>query len=107
MTDDTPHGWLEPSRVRDWLKIDDEASDQADLAETIRQAVAEWIEAQRPDLDPNDFGPRLIQAGLLAVGRVFGRYDKATFSELGNLDSTIGGDVDLVRLIGKPRPVLG
>ena len=111
---ETPHGWLDSTLVLSWLKIDGDASDQADLAETIRQAVGSWVEDRRRDLfTTTDEGPvfeatpRVVQAALLAVGRLYGRYDKATFAELGNVDSTIGGDVDLVRLLGKPRPVLG
>ena len=52
--------------------------------------------------------PRIVQAALLAVGRLYGRYDAASFAELGSVDSTIGGDVDLRRLLGlNRRPVLG
>lgn len=112
MADET-YPWLPSATVMAWLKVS-VGSPGATIVETCRQAAADWIEDQRPDL--RDVAgvfqatPRIVQAGVLAAARLHERAGSAaglvSFGEFGAA-SILRTDPDITRMLGRPRPVTG
>lgn len=107
--------WLPLERCLSWLKIDAEAP-QAQAVEESRQAAAEWVEDQRPDLlggtveEPTfEAGPRIVFAGVLATARLYTRQGSPTgLVEYGDFAaSVLKSDPDVRQLLGRPRPKVG
>jgi hypothetical protein len=108
--------WLPLERVLAWLQLRPE-DDQAGVVELCRQAAADYLEQQRPDLatdqlqldgTPAPFAatPALVQAGVLAAARLYARRGSpaglASFGEFGAAE-VLRLDPDVARLAGLGR----
>jgi hypothetical protein len=109
---DETYPWLPSATVMAWLKVA-AGTPGATIVETCRQAAADWIEDQRPDLhgvDAFEATPRIVQAGVLAAARLHERAGSAaglvSFGEFGAA-SILRSDPDITRMLGRPRPVTG
>lgn len=118
MTTSVAFAWLDPTRALAWCKVDRDAGVNADNVELARQAAADWIEDQRPDLkvtDPEAEGypfaatPRIVMAGLIATARLKERAGTpAGLVNYGEFTgSVLRNDPDVRQMLGHPRPVLG
>lgn len=120
MTQDTPelepYGWLPLPAVLSWLgmRSDDAGAEAVELA---RQAAADYLETQRPDLRVADVQldgtaapfaatPAVVQAGVLAAARLYARRGSpaglASFGEFGAAE-VLRLDPDVARLAGLGR----
>lgn len=112
--------WLPAADVRTWLQLADDAD-----VEVVRMAAADYCEEQRPDLlaivleDGEPVGtlfaatPKIVQAGLLAAGRLWARKGSpaglASYGEFGAAE-ILRLDPDVARLLGvgrHARPAVG
>lgn len=106
------YDWLPLEECLRWLKVTHDTP-QAGAVDSCRQAAADWIQDQRPDLivdkDLGTFAatPAIIQAGLLATARLYARQGSpaglASYGEFGAVE-VLRLDPDVTRLLGLDRP---
>jgi hypothetical protein len=116
--EETPYAWLDPAQVAEWVKVDPEA-DNAGNVELARQAAADWIQDQRPDLwvtvtvddeEVTTFAatPRILEAGLIVTGRLLTR--AGNLSGLVNYGefagSVLRNDPDVRMLLGLSKKLV-
>jgi hypothetical protein len=111
--------WLDPAQVLAWCKVQADSGANAAAVELARQAAADWIEDQRPDLkvtDPEAPGypyaatPRIIMAGLIATARLKERMGTpaglVNYGEFAG--SVLRNDPDVRHMLGRVRkPAVG
>lgn len=121
---DTPHAWLSPQAVVEWLQLDAADTETAALVEQVRLAAAAWCAKQRADLFTtdadtgavglvDDLGGDVQLAGLMYAARLWSRRSSpaglANFAEFGAAE-VLRYDPDIDRLLGIGRhasPVIG
>lgn len=118
MADPPVSPWLALERVLSWLKVA-AVDPKAEDVDQARQAAADWIEHVRSDLwsdaEPPVFAatPRIVQAGILATARLFGRRDTALgIASYGEFAAgVLREDPDVAKLLGldpgSQKPAVG